>query len=94
MFLGAIDQSGTLPVHIATMTDGVRDPDAMFDLGLQYANGRAVPLDLVAAHKWFNLAAAKGKKEAVVLRREVAEQMSESDIAMAQREARKWLTSH
>lgn len=93
MFIGAIEQSGT-PVHIAMMADGIRGPDEMFELGLQYASGRAVPLDLVAAHKWFNLAAARGKTEAMALRREVAELMSDAEIAMAQREARVWLTTH
>jgi uncharacterized protein len=29
-----------------------------------------------------------------VLRREIAEQMSEEEIATAQREARAWMTSH
>lgn len=94
MFMGSIEQHAMLPVQIASMTGEVCDPDAMFELGLQFASGRAVPLDLVEAHKWFNLAASKGKTEAVALRREVAEQMSEADIAMAQREARKWITSH
>ena len=36
----------------------------VFDLGMMYATGRSVAIDLVAAHKWFNLAAAKGKQAA------------------------------
>ena len=32
-------------------------PDALFQLGLMYCAGRDVELDLVSAHKWFNLAA-------------------------------------
>lgn len=70
------------------------DPDALFDLGIMYAAGRSVPVDLVAAHKWFNLAALKGRQDAVLLRRELAELMSDVEIAMAQREARAWITAH
>ncbi len=77
-----------LPVEMADSAD------ALFDLGLLYASGRAGALDLVAAHKWFNLAALKGRVDAIALRREVAEQMSEFQIAAAQREARAWLAMH
>ncbi|MDB5583799.1 MAG: hypothetical protein JWR80_8975 [Bradyrhizobium sp.] len=38
--------------------------------------------------------ALKGRVEAIELRREVAELMSEVEIAMAQREARAWITAH
>jgi hypothetical protein len=48
----------------------------------------------VAAHKWFNLAALKGHVDAIPMRREMAELMSEAEIAMAQREARAWMTMH
>lgn len=51
-------------------------------------------VDLIAAHKWFNLAALKGRVDAVAMRREVAEQMSDADIAAAQREARAWMATH
>jgi uncharacterized protein len=50
-----------------------------------------VPADLVAAHKWFNLAASRGNAEAIRLRREIAAQMSDAEIAAAQRAARAWL---
>jgi TPR repeat protein len=68
--------------------------DALFDLGMMYASGRNGLLDLVAAHKWFNLAAFKGRSDAAAMRREVAELMSDTEIALAQREARAWMTSH
>lgn len=68
--------------------------DVLFQLGIMYATGRTVPVDLVAAHKWFNLAALRGSSEAARYRREVAEEMSASDIAAAQREAREWLSRH
>jgi uncharacterized protein len=67
--------------------------DVFFELGMMYATGRSVPADLVTAHKWFNIAALKGNTEAVRLRRELAAEMSDGDIAAAQRAARDWLSS-
>ncbi len=65
--------------------------DVLFQLGMLYSTGSNVPTDFVSAHKWFNLAAMRGNKDAVRLRREIAELMSESEIAAAQRAARDWL---
>jgi uncharacterized protein len=66
--------------------------DRLFAFGMRYASGDAV--DLVAAHKWFNLAAMRGNKEAARLRREIAAEMSPAQIAAAQRAARDWLDTH
>jgi len=68
--------------------------DVLFELGMLYASGREGVVDLIAAHKWFNLAALKGRVDALGMRREVAEQMSDAEIAVAQREARAWMTTH
>jgi TPR repeat protein len=65
--------------------------DMFFDLGMMYSTGRSVPADLVAAHKWFNLAAMRGNADAVRLRRELADEMSEAEVAAAQRAARAWV---
>ena len=65
--------------------------DAFLDLGLKYATGQSVAIDFITAHKWFNIAALKGSTEAIRLRREIAAEMSEDDIAAAQRAARDWL---
>lgn len=65
-----------------------------FELGLMYSTGNFVPADMVAAHKWFNIAAMRGNNEAARLRREIASEMSEAEIAAAQRAARVWLTRH
>src|SRR5436305_1273556 len=65
--------------------------DMFLELGMLYSTGRTVPADLVAAHKWFNLAAMRGNKDAVRLRLEIAAEMTEADIAAAQRAARDWL---
>ncbi len=66
-------------------------PDALFELGLMYCAGRDVELDLVRAHKWFNLAAMRGNDEAKRYRMEIAHEMSKAQIAEAQRQAREWL---
>lgn len=65
----------------------------LFQLGMTCATGSSAP-DLVAAHKWFNLAAMHGNKQASVLRVEIAAELSESEIAAAQRAARDWLATH
>jgi uncharacterized protein len=62
-----------------------------FELGMLHASGRSGPADLVAAHKWFNLAAMRGDAEAARLRHEIAGEMSGQEIAAAQRAAREWL---
>jgi len=69
-------------------------PDALFELGLMYCSGRDVPLDLVQAHKWFNLAAVRGNVDAKRYRLELASEMSKLEIAEAQRQAREWLANH
>jgi TPR repeat protein len=68
--------------------------DILFELGLMYATGRDCAVDLVAAHKWFNIAAIKGSERAAELRAELSGTMSKPDIARALREAREWMTMH
>jgi uncharacterized protein len=70
---------------------GQANGDMFFELGMMYSTGRSVPTDLVSAHKWFNLAAMRGNREAIRLRLEIAAEMSETEIAAAQRAARDWL---
>ena len=76
---------------MAPLGEGPAAGDVLFELGMMYSVGRDVPIDLVSAHKWFNLAAMKGNIDAIRLRREVASQMSDVDIAAAQRAARDWM---
>ena len=68
--------------------------DTMFELGMMYASGRDVPVDLIIAHKWFNIAATKGHAEAAQRRREIASEMSDAQIGQAQRAARDWLKAN
>lgn len=88
MFQGLIDFDSAVPVCESAIQD------VLFERGLYWASGRAGLVDLVAAHKWFNLAALKGRPDAIAMRREVAEQMTEVEIATAQRDARAWMTVH
>jgi TPR repeat protein len=88
MFQGQIDQDTATPAEASVI------PDVLFERGLYWASGRSGVVNLVAAHKWFNLAALKGRADAIQLRCEVAEMMSEVEIATAQREARAWITTH
>jgi hypothetical protein len=88
MFQGHFDLYGAMPVAATAI------PDVLFERGVYWASGRSGVVNLVAAHKWFNLAALKGRSDAIALRREVAEIMSDAEIASAQREARAWMTAH
>jgi hypothetical protein len=79
------------------MASGGAEPanaEDCFGLGMVYSSGAGVAVDLVQAHKWFNIAAMRGHQQAAQLRREVAEQMSDSEIGCAQRAARDWLKAH
>ena len=34
-----------------------------FSMGMAFSSGAGVPVDLVQAHKWFNIAAMRGHKD-------------------------------
>jgi TPR repeat protein len=76
---------------IESGSTGEASGDMFFRLGMMYSTGADMPTDYVTAHKWFNLAAARGNADAARLRREIAAQMSQTEIAAAQRAARAWL---
>jgi uncharacterized protein len=74
-------------------TGGVVDmPHDFFELGLAYSTGREGQVDLVEAHKWFNIAAARGDRIAAQHREELASEMSRAQIAAALRAAREWIS--
>jgi uncharacterized protein len=79
--------------HINLIPEAAQ-PEAYYELGMMYATGRNVAPDLIMAHKWFNIAVARGFNQAASKRAEVSLEMSSSEIATAQREARLWLTRH
>ncbi len=65
--------------------------DALYNLGLAYSTGQGVGVDMIAAHKWFNLAAVRGVEAAKSWRNQVASELNAKQIAEAQRLAREWL---
>ena len=83
-----------LDVEHAALGEVTPGVDMFFELGMMYSTGRSVPADLVSAHKWFNIAATRGNREAIRLRRDIAIEMAEDEIAAAQRAARDWLVRH
>jgi TPR repeat protein len=93
---GAADASGpgeatVTQIELKGMESAAVDgsnADVFYQLGLLYSAGGDIPVDYVTAHKWFNIAAMRGNREAMRLRREVAELMSDHEIAHAQRAAR------
>ena len=70
------------------------DVEAYYDLGVSYSTGRGgAPVDLIEAHKWFNLAALSGDTRAQACRAEISYEMTAREIAEAQRRAREWLSA-
>jgi len=47
----------------AVLGEGPAAGETLFELGMKYSVGIEVPVDLISAHMWFNLAAAKGNAE-------------------------------
>lgn len=67
----------------------------MYRLGLKASTGGEMgDFDLITAHKWFNLAAMQGNREARAYRAELANEMTPEEIAEAQRLAREYLAVH
>jgi TPR repeat protein len=77
--------------QIARTMPADADGEALYDLGMMYAAGRSGPADLVAAHKWFNVAVMRGYLPAAQRRAELAQEMTSEEISVAQRQARLWL---
>jgi uncharacterized protein len=70
------------------------DPQAYYELGIAYSAGTdGIDVDLIQAHKWFNLAALSGNERGQECRAEISEDMTAREIAEAQRQARAWLHS-
>jgi TPR repeat protein len=93
--MGAISQKGAEFLIRSRIADAEKgNVDALFDLGVAYSTGRGgVSVDLVEAHKWFNLAALSGSTRGQECRAEIAVEMTAREIAEAQRQARAWLAS-
>jgi uncharacterized protein len=76
------------------LADAMRgNPEAYYELGIAYSSGSGgTEVDLIQAHKWFNLAAITGNERAQECRAEISDEMTAREIAEAQRQARAWLS--
>jgi uncharacterized protein len=91
---GRIDQTDEAEALVARCLEQFAKGSiaALYDLGVAFSTAsHGVACDLVEAHKWFNIAAARGHEEAAWCRADVSEEMTAREIAEAQRRAREWL---
>jgi TPR repeat protein len=89
--MARLDMGGA---ELASMAEAKPNAQSFFELGIAWSSGSEGATDLVAAHKWFNLAAVGGMREAATYRAEVAREMTTEAIAEAQRAAREYLRTH
>jgi TPR repeat protein len=68
--------------------------EACLAMGMKYCIGHGVAQNNIAAHKWFNIASIKGSDKAKSYRLELSQEMTATEIAEAQRQARQFLTLH
>lgn len=66
-------------------------PEDLYRAGLAYATGTGTAVNLVEAHKWFNLAAARGHEEAKAQRQDMAEMLTSEEVKLALQAARDWM---
>jgi TPR repeat protein len=89
----AISQKSADFLIRSRLADAARgNVDALYELGVSYSTGRGgIGVDLIEAHKWFNLAALSGDTRSQMCRAEISVEMTAREIAEAQRQARAWL---
>lgn len=85
------DTENSIDNDITTMT---ANAESCLALGMKYCIGHGVAQNNITAHKWFNIAAIKGSDKAKSYRLELSQEMTASEIAEAQRQARQFLTLH
>ena len=83
----ARDKLGLTPLHTAARAGNRR---AMLALGRAFVKGLGVSQNFVEAHKWLNLAAARGDAKAAAERDALAKQMTVEEQAEARKLARAW----
>lgn len=59
--------------------------DAQYAMGLIYADGRGMPIDLVKAYAWLTVAVMQGDRDAITLRNVVGAQMSDEEFEAGKR---------
>src|SRR4029078_7592060 len=90
--VGAISQKSAEFLIRSRLADAEKgNVDALFELGVTYSTGRGgAPVDLIEAHKWFNLAALSGCTRGQQCRAEIAVEMTAREIPEPRRRARAW----
>lgn len=84
----------TIETETSVLSPLTASAEACLAMGMKYCIGHGVTANNVEAHKWFNIAAMKGNEKARSYRLELAREMSASEVAEAQRQARAFLTLH
>ena len=93
--MGISYQSAAVLIESKLAGASLADPQLLYELGIAYSTGSGgAEVDLVAAHKWFNLAAVGGDPRAQECRAEIADEMTAREIVEAQKQARAWLQLH
>lgn len=90
--MGINARSAKFLVESRLVDAALGDTESLYQLGVAYSSGtNGAELDLIEAHKWFNLAALRGDSRSQECRHEISEEMTAREIAEAQRQARAWL---
>jgi len=87
---GIIPEDNALAVKWLTKAAEQGDPDAQFDIARKHRDGEGVPVDHVLAHAWFSMAAAQGGDYHKQIKAEFEMNLSEDQIAEAQKLASEW----
>jgi uncharacterized protein len=92
--MGSSLKSATFLIESRLIDAAKGDPNAYYELGVAFSTGTGgVDVDLIQAHKWFNLAALGGNREGQLCRAEISDEMTREEIAEAQKQARAWLNA-
>jgi len=70
------------------------DPDAQFSLALLLANATGKDQDLISAYMWLTLADIAEIEEAIDVRDEIEEDMSDADLVKAEMMTGEWIRTH
>jgi TPR repeat protein len=65
----------------------------MYRLGILYANGDGVDLDLPRSYFWYSLASAEKHKHAGAAAQRIAQRLSRGDLQRANEQVQAWLAA-
>ncbi len=86
--------SVSLDFSVLEGAEKILSSEEMLRMGLAASTpGGDTEFNLITAHKWFNLAAMQGSREARVYRSELTVEMTPEEIAEAQKQAREFLAA-